>query len=225
MSSIKVEIPKDAILNGSNYADWKMLVTSVFEQQGLEGVILEGKEDDTKLDAVKGAKTFLLFSLDKDHRSKINHCSSAREIWVTITSIYENTSKRVITTLFKKLVNFKFDSLNSINSGISEMQTIFADLKSRQFKIDDKALVGLIENALPEAFSAWQLNWSMRETEPTLNELISSINNHLETLKPTEEKALLANYDKSRAAPRQKRPTNFSGPKSCKYCKKTRTYH
>lgn len=54
----------------------------------------------------------------------------------------------------------------------------------------------------------------MRESEPTLNELINSINNHVETLKAIEAKALVARSQPAKAK-------SYSNPnKFCKYCKK-----
>lgn len=93
------------------------------------------------------------------------------------------------------------------------MQTIVADLKNRNINVDNSCLIGCIECALPEEFNEWLINWSMRESEPTLNELMDSLNNHVETLKSTEVKAMIASTSKYK-------PKTNMGDKSCKCCKK-----
>lgn len=89
------------------------------------------------------------------------------------------------------------------------MQTIVSSLRTRNITVDDSCLIGCIECALPDEFNEWLINWSMRESEPSINELISSINNYVETLKTTETKAMVAATENS-----------ASNSKVCRYCKK-----
>lgn len=212
MSSVdRLEIPKDAILDGSNFTDWKMIVSSVLEQHGLDTIMTKQEagelpQSDTaqsetaqQMMKARQARTFLLFSMNREHRNKISHCSSAEEIWSTITNMYENKSKRAINTLWKKLFNYRIEAIGQISQGISEMQTLVSSLRARGIKVDDSCLVGCIECALPDDFNDWLINWSMRDTEPTLNELISSINNFVETLKATEAKAFIAKTQQNRS--------------------------
>lgn len=210
----RLDIPKDAILDGSNYTDWKMVVLSVLEQQGLKETLVDGALGD--IGQLSSAKTFLLFSMNREHRNKINHCNTANEIWLAIANIYENKSKRAINTLWKRLFNFKIESPTNVSQGISEMQTIVSSLRTRGIKVDDSCLVGCIECALPEEFNDWIINWSMRESKPTLNELITSINNHVETLKTTKTKAMVA---ASKNVYRQQDQPMIN-PRNCNYCKK-----
>lgn len=85
-SDIKIDIPRDAILDGSNYNDWKMIVTSVLEQKKLTDIVFDGIKPEDSGRALS-AKTFLLFSMDRSHRSKISHCSEAHQIWIAIKAI------------------------------------------------------------------------------------------------------------------------------------------
>jgi len=215
MGNDKLEIPRDAILDGSNYVDWKMVVSSVLIQHDLQDFVFKETtpipENSSK---INNAKTFLLFSMNRDHRSKISHCSTPHEIWQAISSIYENKSKRAVNTLWKRLFNYKIASIDTINQGISEMQLIFSELKSRSIQVDNSCLIGVIESALPQEFNEWLVNWSMRDSEPSLNDLTSSIANHIEILKSHETKAMMASVG------RETRPhTNIK--KLCKYCKKS----
>lgn len=58
----------------------------------------------------------------------------------------------------------------------------------------------------------------MQENEPTLNELINSIHNHLETIKTTESKAMIAASSNKHS--HQQRINSTDNPVICKYCKK-----
>jgi len=213
-----LEIPKDAILDGSNYTDWKLVVISVLQQYDLMFAIQS--YDPTQAVVCSSVKTFLLFSMNRDHRNKINHCSTAHEIWQAITSIYENKSTRAVTMLWKRLFQFKIASYQQVNDGISEMQTIVSDLKGRNILVDDSCLIGAIESALPDEFKEWSLTWSMREKEPTINELINAINNHLETLKSSEAHAMFAKSGKPDHRPNKSKESGSKDDKFCKYCKK-----
>lgn len=211
--SIKLEIPKDAILDGTNYTDWKMIVESVLEQHELTDVVMACKDNNDPI-AARITKTFLLFSMNREHRNKINHCKTASEIWSAISNIYENKSKRAINTLWKRLFNYKIASAADISSSISEMQTIVSSLRSRDIKVDESCLIGCIECALPEEFNDWVINWNMRDSEPTLNELINNLNNYVETLKTTEAKAMAATAHRNQHNSKPK-----DDRKTCKYCK------
>lgn len=107
--SVKIaEIPKDAILDETNFTDWKIIITSVLAQYELDEVVTVKSEiTDTTKSKEKSAMSFLLFSMNREHRNKITHCKTSNEIWTAIISIYENKSKRAINTLWKKLFNYK----------------------------------------------------------------------------------------------------------------------
>ena len=226
----RLEIPKDAFLTDKNYTDWKMIVSSVLEQYDL-GYIVAGNElDETKatpelLKKAKTARTFLLFSMNREHRNKVSHCNTAEEIWKSIANIYENKSKRAMNTLWKRLFTYRIDSLLQISKGISEMQTIVSALRIRGITVDESCLVGCIECALPGEFNEWLINWSMRDIEPTLNDLVNSINNHVEVLKSVEAKACVARAQTSNHSKRSTNQANTSQDKSankfCKYWKKS----
>lgn len=205
----KLEMPHDAILDGTNFADWKMVVTSVLEQHGLELTLTDPNLPNSK---TRSVKTFLLFSMNKDHRTKISHCTSAFDIWQAISNIYQNNSKRAVNTLWKRLFNFKIASYAKVNEGISEMQGVVSELKTRKVDVPDSCLIGCIECALPDEFKDWLINWSMRESEPSLNELINSITNFIETIKSTENRACAAFTSKDSKTP--------EGDIFCRYCKR-----
>lgn len=228
----RLEIPRDAFLTDKNYTVWKMIVSSVLEQYDL-GYIVEGKELDEEkatpeiLKKARSARTFLLFSMNREHRNKVAHCTKAEEIWKGIANIYENKSKRAVNMLWKRLFNYRIDSLSQISKGISEMQTIVSALRARGITVDESCLVGCIECALPTEFNDWLINWSMCDSEPSLNELTNSINNHAETLKTVEAKACVAraqrtNQNKlSSSQSKTSQDKSIKSNKFCNYCKKT----
>lgn len=106
------------------------------------------------------------------------------------------------------------------------MQTIVSALCAREIQVDDSCLVGCIECALPGEFNDWLINWSIRENEPSINDSINSINNHVETLKAVEYKALVAtaHQPSSQNLPPEATTDLTASPqdassKSCKYWK------
>lgn len=141
----RLEIPRDAVLDGKNYTDWKMIVISVLEQHNMENIVFKSDsslvESAEMLTKTKAAKTFLLFAMNREHRNKLSH---AYQIWSSIANIYENKSKRGINTLWKRLFNFRINSPDQISQGISEMQTIASGLRARQINVDDSCLIGCI---------------------------------------------------------------------------------
>lgn len=210
----KIELPKDAILDGTNYTDWKFTITAVLEQHDLDTLVFSDNPFvETAPEQVRAAKTCLIFSLNREHRNKVTHCTTAQEIWKCITNIYENTTKRATTFLCKKLMNYKIENYQEVPKGISEIQSIIATLKARRVELHETLITGAIENALPACFGNWLEVWSMRESEPTLNELLSSISLQIEAIKINESQAMLAstNYQ----------PASRSAEKFCKYCTKT----
>mgnify|MGYP000855384986 CR=1 FL=1 len=215
----KLEIPRDAILNGSNYPDWKFTVTAILEQHKLDDFVIHGIQpvDDNKL---RNANTFMIFALDSEHRKKISHCLDAHEMWICIKGIYENTSKRATSALCRRLMTFQINSIDDVAKGISDIQGIASALKVRGVQLHDTLIIGAIENALPKCFQHWLEIWSMRDSEPSINELLSSINNYSETLRSTEAKAFVANSHPRDAATNSKCQPKSSAPKVCKYCKK-----
>lgn len=192
-----------------------MVTMSVLQQHKLQDVVKSEFDANTNQDSANNAKTFVLFSMNREHRNKISHCTTAAEIWSAISNIYENKSKRAINTLWKRLFNYRIHSIDHISDGISEMQTIISSLRTRNVHVEESCLIGCIECALPADFNDWLVNWSMREHEPDFNELVNAINNHVEILKSTETKAMIATLSVKPALSED----NKSGL-SCKYCKK-----
>jgi len=151
--------------------------------------------------------------MNKDNRSEVSHCLTAKEIWTAITSVYENKFRRVASTLWKKLWNYKMTSVRQIDDGISELLSIVAELRARKITVEETCTISTIESSLPPEFQNWLVRWSMRDSEPTLNELINSINNHAQSLESLgNQQVFLASANKTN--------TRFRTSKSCNYCRK-----
>lgn len=90
-----LQIPKDAILDGTNYIDWKKLVTSVLKNSGLLKVLNEPETEEKDVISSNHVETFLLFSMNREQRNLVGHCSNAQEIWQTITSKFESVQLQI----------------------------------------------------------------------------------------------------------------------------------
>ena len=222
------------------YVSWKRHMTNVLKAKGLYGVVV----GDEKPDAIQDCQTQALLgsALDKVNRMNIIDCTTAKDIWLRLESIYEMKTSFETQNLQTKLNTYKIPSLAKISESIAEIRYLAAKLAMLGEPVRESNLMSILLSALPKPLKHVQTTWKvMSAGDRSLENLVSFILSEAADVEKPEETALVAKQqqgnrnnryqrsDKNRRKKNnggQKHANRDSSPKdgksntTCNYCKK-----
>jgi len=224
--SDKVDIQR---LKGSNWATWKWQLQNVLDSKGLTDV-LTGTEPYGSPREV-AARQIISSSLDQTLVSKVIHCNTAQEVWTCLRGIYENSTSFALTDLIGRMNSFKMNSLEEVENGLSEIQSIACQIKALGGAVDKPTIESAILRALPKTFSSFITSWTFLDAD---KRTLENLHSHLmrtvcmlrsEDDKDHREKALYVRQATDKSRPKFKESIKNKVSKQakknlfCRYCK------
>lgn len=223
-STDKVEIQR---LKGSNWATWKWQLQNVLDAKGLTDVLTGNEPRGTVREVA--ARQIISSSLDQTLICKVIHCQSAQQIWTCLRGIYENRTSFALTDLIGKMNSFRMNTLDDVENGVSEIQSIACQIQALGGTVDSSTIESAILRALPKSFSSFLTSWTFLDTEKrTLENLHAHLMRTVCLLRSSEpavpkEKALTGKHFKGKGKGRSKDSSGDSSKKNdliCNYCKR-----
>lgn len=202
MLTTRVDNPGIQKLNGRNWLTWKWQILNILAVKGLSHVVddanvLENSEQELT------ARYIVSSSLDEKVINKVVHCSNVQQIWTTLRCIYENTTGYAITALINKLNSFSIKSLDEVESTVSEIRSIGAQILSMGGTIDTTHLENAILTALPDSFENFISAWIFLPAEVrTCEELQSRLMQHVNRLRTRDTRMNKALFGKAKTYPK-----------------------
>lgn len=228
MMSDKVDIQR---LKNNNWPTWKWQITNLLESRGLVDV-LESKTETRGSPREVAARQIISSSLDQTLLCKVIHCQTAQEIWKCLSGIFENKTSFALTDLIGKMNSFKMVTLEDVENGVSQIQSLACQIKALGGHADDITIESAILRALPKSFSSFVTAWTFLDSERrTLDNLHSHLMRKVALFKTdeghTKEKALAAMNNHQNQTNKNKNKSfdkSNNGNRSnlsCRYCKKS----
>jgi len=72
----------------------------------------------------------MISTIDDKIKIKLSYCQTPYEVYLAIGSIYTNETSFEVTALHIKLSSFKFQSMDKVSEGISEIQYVVPKLEN-----------------------------------------------------------------------------------------------
>jgi len=175
-STIEKSIPRSrkvTILNDDNFGVWKWNLKYTLKALGLYECVMR---DTGTVEQKDEAMVEMISTIDDKIKIKLSHCQTPHELYLAIESIYTNKTSFQVTALHMKLSSFKFQSMDKVSEGISEIQNIVSKLKNLGESVSDHMIEGIVLAALPSSFRTFVTVWKgIGEGERTLNNLFNRI--------------------------------------------------
>lgn len=198
MSDFDVKIEK---LNKDNFQVWKFKITLLLEKRGAMGVVngTEVKPEATKnngddlrawMKKDGDAKYYIATTLEDQCVKQVITCTSAAEMWKTLSELFEKKSVARINKLQKKLVELKLGEDQTVSDYIADVKNTVALLKDTgDAGVSDAMLQVMVMNGLPKSKYAGFLNaWNCKsDGDKTFETLQNSLITAEELLKDTDE--------------------------------------
>jgi len=212
--SIKMDFVVDK-LESDNYTVWKWQAMNILRAKNL----VDALNANASRDVDRQALALIGSALDKDNKMLVVGCSTAKEVWDRLESVYENKTTFEKQELLSKLHSFKIDTATDIAKPLGEIQTLVSRLKMFGENVSDDALMSIIMNALPKCFENFLVAFKLLAPETrTLQHLISNVIARSREISVEQVGAALlavnVNSKDKKKAPRSKKSD------ICNYCKK-----
>lgn len=155
----KFEIEK---FNGSNFTLWKMKMQAILRKDNCLAAIGDRPKeitDDGKWNDMDGnAIANLHLALADGVLSSIAEKKTAKEIWDTLTKLYEAKSLHTKIFLKRKLYTLRMAESSSVTDHINILNTLFAQLTSLGYKIEENERAELLLQSLPDSYDQLIIN-------------------------------------------------------------------
>ena len=119
---------------------------------------IESEDEEVDEDLDNLASLVLIGNLSEKYISLTSTCESAKEIWIKLRSIFEQTSEIRLDRLLENFFNLKKEANEDITSLISRVTILFKDInvelkKIYNVELPELIVINRILCALPEDFN------------------------------------------------------------------------
>lgn len=195
---------RTVILTDENYVTWKWHMSMVLATKNLSECITGTETNPVKL---RQAATLIGSSLNDSNMQKVINCTTAQEIWSTLEAHFENKSSTERGMLLEKFTSFRITNINNMSKALSDIQAKAAKLRSLGATVDEELVISTILKALPDCLKGWRSTWKMvNASNPSLNNLISSLMAEVNEMKHPEDTAFVANGRGNFRKPTSRKP-------------------
>lgn len=118
------------------------------------------KENDEK------AKADLFLSIDDAELKQVQNCTSAREIWEKLQSIFESKGPARKASLWKRLMNQKLNENGDVQRHVDEFFEIVGKLSELSIEVSNELQTIMLLHSLPESFDNFRCAIESRDTLP-----------------------------------------------------------
>ncbi|UYV62468.1 hypothetical protein LAZ67_2000715 [Cordylochernes scorpioides] len=190
MDNIKMgmNIPKlEGLINWPEYKKNKKLLLTINKVIGVvDGTYRKSIKQETNEEKEAYVKwesedaiSQLLFttSVMPDVSQVIIPCSSAKDMWDKLLSVYEQSSGQRLDMLYNEFFNFKKDPIDDISKHISKLESLWNDMqneltKQENLKLPESMLMCRIINTLPDEYFDFKSVWeSVSKEERSVDNL------------------------------------------------------
>ena len=212
-----------------NRSSWKWHLMHALDGRGLRPVLTDPIIYPFGSPLEVATRQLLSATIDQTLVNKVSHCETAQDIWKCLRSLFENNTSFVLTDMISRMNSYKMKSLEDVENGISEIQSLASQIKSLGGHIDNYAIESAILRALPSSFESFIASWSFFDAE---KRTIDNLQSHLLQSVGRMRSRNAFESNKSRAlsarSPVKNRQSSSSAATNkpvkklfCKYCKKT----
>ena len=170
----KSEFSVEKLRGGDNFHDWSFAIENLMTMKGYANCITAKTDDENtakEADEGKlgGAKALLVLSMETSLYPHIRKCQSALAIWKLVHNMFEDKGHWRRADLFKKLVQNRLESCDSMESYVGNTMTLIAKLDSVGLQLNDELSVALLMAGLSEKFNPFLMG--LKATKITFDEL------------------------------------------------------
>ncbi|KAM7462573.1 hypothetical protein LguiA_030694 [Lonicera macranthoides] len=155
----KYEIEK---FSGNNFSLWKMRMTTVLRKNNCLAVIGERPNeisDDGKWNEVhSNAVANLQLALADEVLSSVAKKKTAKEIWDTLTRLYEAKSLHSKIFLKRRLYNLQMMESTTATDHINTLNTLFSQLTAMGHNIEMGERAGILLQSLHDSYDQLIIN-------------------------------------------------------------------
>ena len=148
--------------NGSNFSLWKMKMRAILMKDNCLLAIGDRPTeitDDNKWKEMDGnAVANLHLALADAVLSSIAEKKTAKEIWDTLTRLYEAKSLHNKIFLKRRLYTLRMAESSSMTDHINTLNTLFSQLTELGYKIDENERAELLLQSLPDSYDQLIIN-------------------------------------------------------------------
>lgn len=213
-------------LSSSNYAIWKIIITSHLMAEDLWDAIelipsADGKmEEEEKIENEK-AKHLIYCSMEPHQIAATGVCKTARELWIKIKENHEGAISNLQSTSLSEFLSIKYRKNESIISYAGRYEISLGRLESTGQVVDEKTKLWVFANTLPQHMRTTVQMFTMAKPEGKVSELISQlkVQFHLDNSDTDRQGAAYHTQEQHQSSERKP----YSKPISsitCNYCKR-----
>nr|CAH0098495.1 unnamed protein product [Daphnia galeata] len=174
-----------AKFNVQNFTEWKYEFQSMMEQLGLKalleappGGVLEvipieirvenAITNQANIDAWRmrdiTCRNYILATTDQSQKILLYPCTTAREMWVKLTSQHAARADDTIHQRWQELYDYKYDSEKNVTSYINGILSIAYQLREMNEPVPERQILNKILAALPPTFRMVRSAWTVVPT-------------------------------------------------------------
>ena len=138
-------------LNGSNYQDWKFCMKNFLIDAGLWNCV---ENNGLPVDPDRDQRTLAKIGLSVKPAvsCEIRKCTTAKEAWDKLKSVYEDSGIVRIVDLYQKIFRTNFSDFPDVKSYVYHLIEIGEQLDNAGHSLDSKILGAIILAGLPTAY-------------------------------------------------------------------------
>ncbi|PON55894.1 hypothetical protein PanWU01x14_184660, partial [Parasponia andersonii] len=107
--------------------------------------------------------------------SSIEEKKSAKEIWDTLTKLYQAKSLHNKIFLKRRLYTLWMAELTTVTDHINTLNTLFSQFTTMEYKIEDNECAKILLQSLPESYDQLIINVTRNATTLVFNDLTADV--------------------------------------------------
>lgn len=188
----------EKLVDAESYAVWKFDVEIAVSAIGLEKMLRLAERptnvtEDIWIRHDGRVKRIISSTIDKKAKLHIMKCTSAKEMFDKLASVYEKDTEQNKHKLLMEFYSYQYDKKLNMIDNIAVLENLAVRLSSLSHNIDDDMIIGKVMSILPQEYRYFSTAWqSTAKIEQTLANFIMRLSDEEAAKKQghkTEEQA------------------------------------
>lgn len=175
-STTKFDVEK---FNGTNFSLWKMKIRAILRKDNcltaIEGRPTDLTDDNKWNDIDSNAVADLHLALADQVLSSMAEKRTAKEIWDTLTGLYEAKSLHNKIFLKRRLYTLRMAESISVTEHINILNTLFSQLTTMGCKIEGTERAELLLQSLPDSYDQLIINLTNNTNNLVFDEIAAAV--------------------------------------------------
>ena len=226
MGDVKSSI---TLLNGTNYATWKIQCRMALMKDGLWGMV-NGLDEVPENDEARRkyiikrdrALSIIVLAVEPSLLYLLGDPQDPADVWKKLEDQFQKKSWANKLRLRRKLYNLKVDEDQPIQKHLKSMSEIFQELSIIAYPVDEEDRVVQMLSSLPKSYdmlvTALEANSEIPKLESITEKIIHEERKIKEKEKAYKEERALAVFDRNRTSQTQNLNVESNPPRVCHYC-------